>query len=277
MSLRRLFRRRRKTPFAEWGYHVRDFRLKSDGVVHYAQWRHPAERVQNITQEEVDGLRRVIRPGDFAIDVGAHTGDTTLPMALAAGRTGCVLALEPNPYVFKVLEANAALNPAATRIIPHCLAATAEDGVFVFHYGDASFCNGGYVPRLWRNPFRRRYPLPVAGRNLLRMLEEDFAAWLPKLAYIKVDAEGYDRQILESILPVLREYQPVVRTEVFKKLSAGQRRVLYDLLATSGYDVFHYVGGVQPKGSPITRDRMTAERHFDILAMPQHCPVRMAA
>jgi len=277
MSLRRLFRGRRKTPFAEWGYHVRDFHLKRDGVVHYAQWRHPAERVQNITQEEVDGLRRFIRPGDFAIDVGAHTGDTTLPMALAAGRGGCVLALEPNLYVFKVLEANAALNPATTRIFSQCLAATAEDGAFVFHYGDASFCNGGYVPRLWRSPFRRRYPLPVTGRNLLRLLQDEFADWLPKLAYIKVDAEGYDRQILESILPVLRDYQPVVRTEVFKKLSAGQRQVLFDLLTGNGYKIHRFNGGAQPQGPPITRDGMTVERHFDILAVPTHRSARLAA
>ena len=34
--------------------------------------------------------------------IGAHIGDTTLPIALAAGKKGFVLALEPNPYVFHV-------------------------------------------------------------------------------------------------------------------------------------------------------------------------------
>jgi FkbM family methyltransferase len=222
-----------------------------------------------MTQDEVDGLRQFIRPGDFAIDVGAHTGDTSVPMALAAGPAGCVLALEPNPYVFKVLEVNAKQNADRTHIVPQCIAATEEDGEFVFHYGDASFCNGG-LANYWRlNPFRRRYPLAVVGRNLLRLLREDFADWLPKLSYVKVDAEGYDREILESILPVLRESQPVIRTEVFRHLSASQRHVLFDLLAGNGYEVYRYEPGANPQGAPLRREQMTAEKHFDILALPK--------
>src|SRR5262245_17666256 len=101
MSLRRLFRRRKYVPFAQWGYDVRNFALPAFGRIQYAQWKHPSETAKIMAQEDVDGLRRFIAPGDFAIDVGAHTGDTTVPMALAAGPAGCVLALEPNPYVFK--------------------------------------------------------------------------------------------------------------------------------------------------------------------------------
>ena len=226
MSLRRLFHPRKKVPFAHWGCRVRDFHLPVDGVVQYAGWLHPYETPKSIHQSEVDGLRRYLRPGDFAIDIGAHTGDTTVPMALAAGPTGCVLALEPNSYVFKVLEVNAALNRDKTRIEPRCIAATETDGQFVFHYSDASFCNGGFRSRQRWKLFRRRYPLTVAGRRLLPVLRTEFAAWLPKLAYLKVDAEGYDRAILESILPVIRETQPVIRTEVFRKLFASERRDL---------------------------------------------------
>ena len=84
MSLRRLFRRRKEVPFAKWGHEVRQFELPEDGLVEYAQWLHPYETPKQITQDDVNGLRQFIRPGDFVIDVGAHTGDTTVPMA---GRT----------------------------------------------------------------------------------------------------------------------------------------------------------------------------------------------
>jgi FkbM family methyltransferase len=277
MSLKRLFRRREKVPFAEWGHTVRDFHLPVDGLVQYAQWLHPLESPKPMTQAEVDGLRRFIRPGDFAIDVGAHTGDTTVPIALAAGRAGCVLALEPNPFVFKVLELNARLNPALTRIDAQCYAATEEDGAFVFHYSDASFCNGGFKSAQRWKLFRRRHPLSVTGRNLLRVLRQEYAAWLPRLSYVKVDAEGYDRAVLESILPVLRESRPVIRTEVFRKLMATERHRLFDLLAGNGYDLFRYDGGAEPQGAPIAREAMTAEKHFDILAIPQRRRMAMAA
>ncbi|MEM9657229.1 MAG: FkbM family methyltransferase [Planctomycetota bacterium] len=269
MSLRRLLHRREKVPFAEWGHEVRQFDLAEEGRVQYAQWLHPYETPKSITQAEIDGLRRFIRPGDFCIDVGAHTGDTTVPIALAAGVEGCVLALEPNPYVFKVLESNAGLNQDITNIIPRCFAATQQNGSFVFHYSDASFCNGGFrSAQAWRL-FRRRHPLAVEGRQLLPHLRKQYAQWLPRLAYVKVDAEGYDRSILASILPVLRSQRPVIRTEVFRKLVRRERRELYRLLADNGFDVYRYRGGADPQGEPVDADAMSAEKHFDILAMPR--------
>src|SRR3972149_11952529 len=88
MSIARLFRRRRKLPFAESGHELREFQLAPDGRIEFAQWLHPNDRPIVITQSAVDALRRFVRPGDFVIDVGAHTGDTTGPMALAAGAAG---------------------------------------------------------------------------------------------------------------------------------------------------------------------------------------------
>ena len=276
MSLRRLFHRRQEVPFAEWGHEVRQFELPRDGQVAYAQWKHPYETPKSIEQDEVDGLRQFIRPGDFAIDVGAHTGDTTVPMALAAGPTGCVYALEPNRYVYRILEQNAALNRDKTNIVPACIAATEYDGNFEFHYSDASFCNGGFRSQQRWPLFRRKYPLTVTGRNLLQVLRSEFADYLPKLSYVKVDCEGYDRAVLESIMPVLAESRPVIRTEVFRKLLASERYALFDALAGNGYDVFRYEGGADPQGEPVTRSAMTAEKHFDILAVPTAARQRAA-
>jgi FkbM family methyltransferase len=265
MSLARLIRR--PVPFAKWGWTVRNFHLPEDGRVEFAQWRHPATSVTHIEQAEVTALRRWISPGDFAIDVGAHTGDTSVPLALAAGRRGRVLALEPNPHVFEVLAANAELNRDKTHIEARCCAATPRDGKFEFLYGDASFCNGGQaVGRL--NPFKKKFPLTVEGRNLLGLLNAEFSDWLPRLSYVKVDAEGYDRSILESILPILRERRPVVRTEVFKKLSKIDRHGLYDLLVDAGYELFCYAGSTAPLGHSLTRRSMTLTRHFDVIAVP---------
>ena len=247
---------------------VREFQLPRDGRIEFAQWLHPYDRPKVLEQSAVDAVRKFVQPGDFAIDIGAHTGDTTVPMALAAGPTGCVLAIEPNPYVFKVLVKNAALNREKTHIVPRCFAATERDGTFVFHYSDASFCNGGFKSQQRSWFYRRKYPLAVEGRNLLDVLRTEFADWLPKLTYIKVDAEGYDRAILQSLLPILRERRPVVRTEVFRKLMADERYALYDLLAGAGYRLHRYQDGGDSQGELLARRDMTREKHFDILAVP---------
>jgi FkbM family methyltransferase len=268
MNLRRLFHRRRELAFAEYGHEVREFQLSHDGRIEFAQWLHPYDRPTIFEQSTVDAVRKFVQPGDFAIDIGAHTGDTTVPMALAAGPTGCVLAIEPNPYVFKVLAENASLNRETSHIVPRCFAATERAGKFVFHYSDASFCNGGFKSQQRSWFYRRKYPLAVEGRNLLDVLRTEFAEWLPKLTYLKVDAEGYDRAILASILPILRERRPVVRAEVFRKLVADERNALYDLLADAGYRLHRYQDGGEPQGDLLARRDMTREKHFDILALP---------
>ena len=264
-----MLRRRRAVPLAEWGTEVHTFDLPTDGAVQYARWRHPGETPKVIAQDEVDGLRIFLKPGDFAIDIGAHTGDTTVPMALAAGKFGCVLALEPNPHVYKVLELNASFNCERTNIVPRCVASTREDGSFVFHYGDASYCNGGFRSQQRWKFFRRKYPLTVTGRNLHRLLHTEYSQWLPKLTYVKVDAEGYDRVILESILPVLSELRPVIRAEVFRKLMVSERYALFDMLASLGYQVHRFNGGAEPRGVLLSRRNMTAGKHFDVLAVPR--------
>jgi FkbM family methyltransferase len=269
MNIQRIFRRRHKLAFAEFGHEMRDFFLAHDGRVEFAQWLHPFDRPTVLTQASVDALRQFVFPGDFVIDIGAHTGDTSVPMALAAGATGCTLAIEPNPYVFKVLGKNASLNSEKTNIVPRCFAATEQDGKFVFHYSDASYCNGGFKSQQRSWFYRRKHPLVVDGRNLLKLLQTEFADWLPRLTYIKVDAEGYDRAILQSLLPILRERRPMIRTEVFRKLLADERYALHDLLAGAGYQLHRYQDTGDPQGQLLSRSDMTREKHFDILAVPK--------
>lgn len=50
------------------------------------------------------------RPGNVVVDVGANIGEYAIPAAKAAGNKGTVIALEPNPQAFSLLEQNLLLN-----------------------------------------------------------------------------------------------------------------------------------------------------------------------
>ena len=54
-------------------------------------------------------LASALRPGDLVVDVGAHLGSFTVPLAKKVGR-GRVLSLEPQQDLFQALNANLALN-----------------------------------------------------------------------------------------------------------------------------------------------------------------------
>ncbi|MGH7594472.1 MAG: FkbM family methyltransferase, partial [Gemmatimonadales bacterium] len=206
-----------------------------------------------------------------AIDIGAHTGDTVLPIALAVGPTGVVLALEPNRHVFPVLAQNAAFNRNKTNIVPLPFAAMRNDGTFEFQYGEAGFCNGGFHEGMSRWQHKSAYKLMVDGRNLQNLLRRDYADLIPRLRLIKVDAEGFDLAILETVDVLLRAQRPYLQVEMFDlKRSDGHYRVqLYEFLVAHNYDV-HRIDRETLLGERITPENLMQWRAYDVWCVPRH-------
>jgi FkbM family methyltransferase len=252
-----------------YSYEVATFELPKDGQIRYAQWLHPGETRKVIRQETVDELRKFVAPGDFAMDIGAHTGDTTIPLGLAAGSTGCVLALEPNPYVFPVLEANSRLNAGKTNVIPLMIAATPEPGEFYFEYSDAGFCNGGLHDGISRWRHGHAFKLRVRGENLQLYIAEHFPQIATRVRFVKVDAEGYDYQVLASLKELIVAQKPFLKAEVFKLLNLAQRERLYDFLVELGYDVYVVESDANLLGTKLGREDVMTRRHYDIFCLPR--------
>jgi FkbM family methyltransferase len=252
----------------EYPWDIDTVTLPKEGTFRFARWRHPSERRKEFHQEEVDALRGFLREGDVAIDIGAHSGDSTLPIALAVGTRGAVFALEPNPYAFKVLFANASLNPGRMRIVPLMVAATPEDGTFEFEYSDAGFCNGGLHQGI--SPLRHGhfFKLKVEGRNLVRLMERDHPEELRRVRYVKTDTEGFDRQVVASLRPLLLSQRPALKCEVYRHLPADERFGFYRDLREAGYRVFKWESPAVFRGEELSEDRMLAWKHFDLVAFP---------
>lgn len=263
----RLFTRKKKT-FQEYEFRQVDFTLRDDGVVQYAQWLHPGEFGNEVKQEYVDFFRHYIRRGDFVIDIGANEGDTTVPMALAAGKEGLTLGLEPNPHVFRVLAANAALNTDKTRIVPLNFAATAEDGEFTFGSGDPSYGNGGIVGFTHNKPRNTRYTFTVTGKHLARYLHANYAAELPKLTFIKIDTEGYDKEIIKAMPDIIATYRPYLVAECFGPSLPEEKVELFDVIAKHGYSLYWLSDFVLGENVPIERSTVAVKQTRNILAIP---------
>ena len=254
-------------PPREYPHEVVTFTLPTDGEVRLARWLHAGETPKVVTQESVDALRAFLHQGDVAIDIGAHTGDTTLPMALAVGRRGTVFALEPNPHVFKILAANATLNPSKTHIVPLMFAAMPTDGDFEFEYSDSGYCNGGFHQGIgrWRHGHFSR--LRVAGRSLPAYLRREAADLLPAVRYIKIDTEGFDRAVVQSMTDLLKEVRPYLKTEIYKHLPDEERTGYYDDLRRLRYRVFKCEAD-DYRVLELGRSDLSRWRHFDVFAIP---------
>lgn len=252
-----------------YGYEIVQFDLAGDGKVEYARWLHPREAGRTISQGEINELRKFLKPGDVAIDVGAHTGDSTIPMALAVGSDGLVLALEPNPYVFPVLEKNSRLNVSKTNIVPLMFAATPSDGELVFEYADPGFCNGGRHDGISRWRHGHAFALTVPGRNLENYLRAEHSDIVGHIRYIKIDAEGFDFGILKSISGLIREARPFLRAEVFSRMPRPAREAMIGFLENLGYSVHRVVSDEDYVGERVSASDVMRWRHFDVFCVPE--------
>jgi FkbM family methyltransferase len=264
---KKLIRWRTKRIFQEYSHRVEKFKLEKDGDVELAVWLNPLEQQKEITQDGIDFYRKFVKPGDLAIDIGTHMGDTTVPMALAVGKGGLVLGFDPNPHVFKIFEVNAALNKDKTNIVALPYAITTEDGDYHFYSREASFNNGGVAKDLKGN---EGYTLnnAVKGINLEKFLNENYQDKRTRLSLIKVDTEGYDKDILKSIKSILTSLKPTVLAECFRKLTKEDRSELYHVLSDSGYDLYRFDDfSTKANFTPIQEADMNNWKHFDILAV----------
>ena len=255
--------------FRTYGFEIKSFDLPKDGLVEYAQWLHPFAGSAEIRQSDIDELRNYLSAGDVAIDIGANQGYTTLPIAIAVGKNGLVLAFEPNKYVFPILQKNATLNQEKTNIVPLMLAATENDEEIVFYYGDPGFCNGGRHQgiSIWKQS--KIFKQKVSGVNLERFLRREYSDVISKIKYIKIDTEGYDLIVLQSIHKIVSECRPYIKAEVFMYTSYKQRIELYQTIKDLGYTIYKVSSENNYKGEIIDRDNIMQWKHYDIFCIPQ--------
>jgi len=239
--LKASFRRKRARRYTrEYPAKINSFDLRDEGKIEFANWDNPLVSPRKVSQEMVDFFKRFIKKGDLVIDIGANIGDTTVPMALAAGSTGITLGFDPNPYVFKILEINASLNKEKQNIVPFPYAITVKDEDFYYVSSEASFSNGAISSTKTSVHGKFIFPEKIKGVNLLKLLEREYSGNLNKISFIKIDAEGYDKEIVKSISGLIDKYKPAIVAESFGDSTPGEKAELYNVIDQHGYEIFYF-------------------------------------
>ena len=252
----------------EYSYKIDNFLLRDEGEIQFANWLNPLVKHKTITQSEINFYKRFIKKGDLVVDIGANIGDTTVPMGLAAGKEGLTLGFDPNPYVFKILEANSKLNSGKANIIPLPYAITEKESEFFYNSSEASFANGG-IQEIDKG-YHGKYSLQqkIKGIRLSDFLRANYPEQMDKLSFIKVDAEGLDSTILKSIKDLIEIYKPLVIAECFTKSTNEERYDLFNTVALPGYKVYKFDDF--DENAPVTlisnKEEMTNWKTFNLYA-----------
>ncbi|UYZ65185.1 FkbM family methyltransferase [Hymenobacter weizhouensis] len=250
---------------------VDTFDVPGYGAIKFANWENPLVEPKSISLANVEFFRKFLREGDLAIDIGANIGHTTVPLALLTGPSGLTLGFDPNPYVFEILAENTKLNPGKITIAAHNFAITETDGEFYYNSSEASFNNGGISTE--KNNKHGKYSLStkIKGVNLHAFLQANHADKLDRLKLVKIDTEGYDKEIIKSISGLLDRYKPVVITECFGKNSKEERFEQFNLLHAKGYSLYYFSDfSSDAEIVPITTpEDMLKWKHFDLYAVAE--------
>jgi FkbM family methyltransferase len=247
------------------------FQTKDYGAIRFANWDNPLVAHKEIDQKYLDFFKKFIKEGDLALDIGANIGHMTVPMGFITGKKGLTMGFDPNPYVFKILEVNANLNADKTNIQCFNFAITDEDDTYFYNSSEASFNNGGISKEPNNQHGKFALSQKIQGVKLEDFLKKEFPTQLPNLRLIKIDTEGYDKEIIKSIANLLVEYGPVVISECFKDNTPESRFEQFELLHSKGYSLFYIEDfSIDTTILPILKkEDMLKWKHFDLYAIKE--------
>ena len=188
-------------------------------------------------------LSEVIPEGSVVLDIGAHVGGFSLIFASCTGENGKVISFEPNPVSFESLKFKADHNPSLN-IIPYNYACTKEKGKFTFNYSDPRFgtgMNGGFFDSLELGDQIKQFHnhlIEVEGVNILDFLNENHSNELDKIKFIKTDTEGFDKEILKTLSPLIKKNRPVLMVEAFRDLTKEEILDFWNVLKSFDYEIY---------------------------------------
>jgi len=183
-------------------------------------------------------FRRLLRPGDVVIDVGANIGANTLELARCVCPEGRVVAFEPTRFALERLRRNVELNPELARSVVIENAFLTADGSpsqrpqFYSSWPLAGDEKGSVHQR---HGGRLKSADDATPWTLDRYLEaKDVSA----VRLIKLDVDGSERHVLEGAKRTLERFRPSIVMEMAPYVldeEEGTLEGIVRLLRDAGY------------------------------------------
>lgn len=210
---------------------------------HIGKWAEEAGRLDH-DQNMLPLILSEINDGDVVIDAGAYIGDHTLAYAKKVGKHGAVYAFEANHQAFECLSRNMryyGLNHVKCFLTPLGSGKEVVDvAMFQGNYG-MSYLKGGSIPT--------------------KTLDSMMNVFIEQpVDFIKMDCEGFEPNILDGAINLIKHSRPKMLIEVNR-----------GALARYGYtpeSIMDRVIALDYSIENIYREQPLFGEQFDILCRP---------
>jgi FkbM family methyltransferase len=179
---------------------------------------------------EHEFLCSLLHTSDRVVEVGANIGTHTVGLAKAVGPDGGVVAIEPQPAIFRVLCANLALNGLAN-VTPVALGCGAQKGMMsvpAVDYNAPAIHNSGGVSL--DEPAKG---IPVEVMPIDEMLDVGASVQV-----LKLDVEGMEKEVLEGASRLIKKHRPLLYVENDR---LGKSQALVEWIMAAGYRLWWHI------------------------------------
>ncbi len=168
--------------------------------------------------------KRVVRRGDWAIDVGANVGAFSLVFAQVVGPFGRVFSYEPNPLPASLLKRSLVMNWFHDRVVVRQVVLASNAGTCTLRFSRERLGDATLVSKDNTGTFEKSLSLLTNSDEVdvaVSTLDEDFPIDLP-IRILKIDAEGFDHHVLRGASRLLeRNCIDILMLECDQEISGG--------------------------------------------------------
>jgi len=212
-------------------------------------------------EEEAPALSSFVSPGDSVVDIGANVGFYSRLLAGLVGQKGHVYAFEPIPPLFDSLCHNLKKSKLS-QVEPLPFALSDSDRIDImelpnYRWGQPNWYGARFKGATPDKPKFKRREIEVHCRTL-----DSFR--LPKISFIKCDAEYHELAILRSGLETIRKYHPALLVEIFPNPDdpVTSAYETFALLASEGYKAYCFREGKMLLRQPGERSHVPPNYFF---------------
>ena len=190
-------------------------------------------------ENEIELLKKFIKPGSDTIDVGVYRGVYSYEMAKYSNK---VHSFEPNPIIFNYINKN--LKKIVKNIVLYNYALSNKNGIYDLkvpirnsNYNKENFEEYYKMGRATihdKNNFDKFEKFQI---NTKKIDEFNFNN---KISFIKIDVEGHELEVIKGALNTIEKNKPVLVIEIHPhadRTSFLKRQIIFKTLKYYGYEI----------------------------------------
>jgi FkbM family methyltransferase len=189
-------------------------------------------------KDNFDYLNAAVKQGDTVLDVGAHIGLFAVIASKLTGTNGKVIAFEPAPATFNLLQQTVKINKVANTITTIQKAVGKEPGKTTFFISDNVADNSNsLVSYLGDRPLNG---IDIDVTSIDTIVAEQK---LDKVNFMKIDVEGAEYDTLRGAVQTFKRFAPqaIIAIHPVPIVAKGDKlEDIYDFIAGLNYRITLY-------------------------------------